>query len=107
MAVTGLGHDGMSFKKFRSHSASSAALSKATNSASMVDRVVTVCFVDFHDTAAPPSVKIYPLVDLISVFIEIQFASQYPSKTGGYFVYCNQYSMVCFKYLNTLIKTFQ
>src|SRR5262249_6607117 len=75
IAVTGLGHTGMSSKKFLSHSASSAALSNAINSDSIVDRAIHVCLEDFHETAAPPNVKTYPLVDLVSVLSEIQFAS--------------------------------
>ena len=43
-----------------------------------------VCLEDFQDTAAPPIVKTYPLVDLESLESEIQLASQYPSGTAGY-----------------------
>ena len=83
-AVTGFGHNGISSRNFLSHSASSAAVSKAINYDSIVERAIHVCLDDFHDTAAPPSVNTYPLVDLLSVLPEIQLASLYPSNTGGY-----------------------
>ncbi|CAL2276996.1 unnamed protein product [Prunus armeniaca] len=86
MAVTGLDHNGISSGKFLSDSASSATLSKATNSNSIVKRAIHVCLEDFQDTAALPNVKTYPLVDLVSVLSEIQFALLYPSKTGGYLI---------------------
>ena len=83
IAGTGFSHIGISSKKFLSHSASSAAFSKAMNSDSMVDLANTVCLVDFHDIAAPPSVKTYPLVDFEFLESDIQLASLYPSKTVG------------------------
>ena len=83
IAGTGFSHIGISSKKFLSHSASSAALSKAMNSDSMVDLANTVCLVDFHDIAAPPSVKTYRLVDFEFLESDIQLASQYPSSNGG------------------------
>ncbi|KAK9142524.1 hypothetical protein Syun_011924 [Stephania yunnanensis] len=75
IAVTGFGQQGISSKKFLSHSASSAALSRAMNSDSMVDRAIHVSFDDFQEIAAPPNVNTYPLVNLVSVLSEIQFAS--------------------------------
>ncbi|CAL5433238.1 unnamed protein product [Camellia sinensis] len=83
---TGFGHIGISSRKWRSHSASSPALSKAMNSDSIVDLAMQVCLEDFQDTAAPPRVKTYPLVDFKSLVSDIQFASQYPSSTVGYLV---------------------
>ncbi|KAL2460236.1 Uncharacterized protein Adt_43656 [Abeliophyllum distichum] len=76
----------VSSKKLRSHSTFSPALSNAINSDSIVDRAMQVCFEDFQDTAAPPSVNTYPLVDLESFISDIQFASQYPSNTAGHLI---------------------
>ena len=86
MAITGFGHIGMPSIKFRSHSASSPALSKAMNSDSMVDRAIHVYLEDFHDITAPPIVNIYPLVNLDSKLSEIQLASLNPSIKDGYLV---------------------
>ena len=72
IAVTSLGHTGMSSKKFLSHSASSAALSSAINSDSLVERAIHACLEDFQETAAPPKVNTYPLVYLVSMLSEIQ-----------------------------------
>ena len=66
MAGTGLGHNGKSSKKYRSHSVSSPALSKTINFDSIVKRAMHVCLKDFQDTAAPPRVNTYPLVDFDS-----------------------------------------
>ena len=44
IADTGFGHNGISFKNCRSHSASSPALSKAMNSDFIVERVIHVCW---------------------------------------------------------------
>ena len=57
----------ISSKKFRSHSASSPALSKAMNSDSIVERAIHLCLDDFQDIAPPPIVKMYPLVDFVLV----------------------------------------
>ena len=76
----GLFQIGISIKRFLSHSASVPAFSKATNSDSIVERAVTVRLDDFQDTAPPPSVITYPLVDFNSSESEIQLASEYPSK---------------------------
>ena len=84
IGAIGLGQNGISSKKFRSHSASSPALSKAMNSDSIVERAIHVCLDDFQDIAPPPIVKTYPLVDFVSVEPVIQFASLYPSRTSGY-----------------------
>ncbi|GKV44753.1 hypothetical protein SLEP1_g51913 [Rubroshorea leprosula] len=37
---------------------------KAINSATMVESVMQVCFLDPQETAPPPSMKIHPVVDL-------------------------------------------
>ena len=84
IGAIGLGQNGISSKKFRSHSASSPALSKAMNSDSIVERAIHVCLDDFQDIAPPPIVKTYPLVDFVSVDPVIQFASLYPSRTAEY-----------------------
>ena len=88
MKITGIGfgHIGISSKKFRIHYASSPALPKAINSYSIVDLAMQVCFEDFQDTAALPSVNTYPLVDLESFESDIQLASLHPSSTAGYLV---------------------
>ena len=86
IAGTRFGQLGISSKKFRSHSAFSPALSNAMNSDSIVDRAIYIYLEDFHDTAAPPSVKTNPLVDLESAVSDIQLASLYPSRTAGYLV---------------------
>ena len=83
IAGTGFGHFGISSKNCRNHSASSPHLSKATNSDSIVDLVMTVCLEDFHDTAEPPSVNTYPLVDFETFISDVQFASLYPSRIVG------------------------
>ena len=75
IAGTGFCQLGISSKKFLGHSASSPALSKAINSDSIVNLTIQVCLEDFQDTATPPSVKTYPLVDLKSLELDIQFTS--------------------------------
>ena len=64
---TGFGQLGMSLRKLQKHSASFLALSKAINSASIVDLAMQVCLDDFQDIAPPPRVNTYPLVDLVSL----------------------------------------
>ena len=66
MAGTDFGHNGMSFKNCRSHSASFSALSKIMNSDYIVERAIHAHLEDFQDTAAPPRVNTYPLVDFDS-----------------------------------------
>jgi len=94
MACTDLGHSGISFKNYRSHSASSLALFKALNSDSIVERAMQVCLEDFQDTVAPPRVKMYPLVDFDSSKSAIQFALMYPSSTCEYIQYFKAYPLV-------------
>ena len=65
MAGTDFGHNGISFKNYRNHSASFPALSKAINSDSIVEWAMPVSLKDFQDTAAPPRVNTYPLLILI------------------------------------------
>ena len=66
MAGTDYGHNGISSKNCQSCSASSPVLSKDINSDFIVDRAIHVCLEDFQDTAAPPRVNMYPLVDFDS-----------------------------------------
>ena len=94
IAGTGFGHNGISSKSYRSHSASSPTLSKPMNFDSIVERAIHVCLEDFQDTAAPPKINTYPLVDFDSSEFVIQLASLYPSSTGGYFSYLKAYSLV-------------
>ena len=96
MAGTGLDHNDISFKNYRSHFASSPALSKAINSDSIMERAMHVCLEDFQDTDVPPRVKIYPLVDFDFSNFAIQFILLYPSSTGGYFSYLKAYSLAFF-----------
>ena len=63
----GLGQNGTSSMKFRSHSASSPALFKAMNSDTIVERAIHVCFDDLQDIVPPPIVKMYLLVDFILI----------------------------------------
>ena len=77
MAGTSLRHIGISFKNYRSYSASSPALYKAMNSDSIVERAIHVCLKDFQDTTALPRVNTYPLVDFNSSESTIQLASLY------------------------------
>ncbi|BAT83675.1 hypothetical protein VIGAN_11095900, partial [Vigna angularis var. angularis] len=48
---------GMFAKKFFNHSASLPAISRATNSDSIVDLAIIVCLADLHVIAPPPSVN--------------------------------------------------
>ena len=65
-------HKGISANRFLSHSTSELALSKAINLASIVDQVIQVCLDDFQEIRPPIRVKTYPLVDFISLELEIQ-----------------------------------
>ena len=47
-----------------------------------MDLVIHICLKDFHNTSAPPSVKIYPFVDFKSLVLDIQLESLYPSSTA-------------------------
>ena len=80
MAGTGFGHNDISFKNYRNHSASSPALSKAMNSDFIVERAIHVCLEDFHYTAAPPRVNTYLIVNFDSSESAVQLASLYPSR---------------------------
>ena len=66
-------HKGISANRFLSHSTSELALSKAINLASIADQVMQVCLDDFQEITPPIRVKTYPLVDFISLELEIQF----------------------------------
>jgi len=86
---------GISFKNYRSHSASFSALSKAMNSNFIVKRAIHVCIKDFQDFVAPLRGNMYPLVDFDSSESAIQLASLYPSSTGGYCSYLKAYFLAC------------
>ena len=77
MADTGFGHNGISSKNYRSHSASSPVLSKTMNSDSIMELAIHVCLEDFQDTVMPPRVNTYPLFDFDSSESAIQLASLY------------------------------
>ena len=106
MVGTGFGHNGISFKNCRSHSASSPTLSKTMNFDSIVKRAIHVCLEDFQDIAAPPRANTYPLVDFDSSESAIQLASLYPSSTGGYCPYLKAYSLVLIRNLILVVKQF-
>jgi len=59
----GFGPNKASSKNCQNHYASLVALSKVTNSYSIVEHATRVFFKDFQDTAAPPSMNTYSLVD--------------------------------------------
>ena len=80
---TGFGQSGISSKKFRSHSASSPVLSRATNSDSIIDLIIIFYLEDFQDTAPPFKVKKYSLVPFVSCMLDIQLVSEYPFNTAG------------------------
>ena len=63
MAGISLGYKGISSRNYRNHFTFSPALFKAINFDSIVEWVTQVCLEDFQDIAAPPRVKMYPLVD--------------------------------------------
>ena len=65
-------HKGISTNRFLSQSTSELALSKAINLASIVDQVMQVCLDDFQEITPSLRVKTYPLVDFISLELEIQ-----------------------------------
>ena len=60
-----------------------------------MERVIHVCLKDFQDTAAPPRVNTYLLVDFDFLESVIQLASLYSSSTGEYYPYLKAYSLVC------------
>ena len=95
MAVTGLGHSGISSKNYRSHFASSPALFKAINFDFFVEWAMQVCLEDFQYTVAPSRVTMYSLVDFDFSESAIQLTSLYPSSIGGYCPYLKAYSLVC------------
>src|SRR3954462_12718881 len=72
----GLGHIGISYTKFLSHSASLPAAANATNSDSIVELVIHVCFLEAHEMAPPPSKNTHPLVEDESSTLFIQLASE-------------------------------
>ena len=86
MAFTGFGLNGMSLRKFQSHSVSLLALSRMINSDSIVDRAMHIFFVDFHDAITLLEVNTYLLADLVFKLTMIQLVSQNPSCIGGYLV---------------------
>ena len=95
MAGTSLGLNGIYFKNYRSHSASSPALYKLINSDSIVYRAIHVYLKDFQDIVAPIKVNTYMLVNFNSLESAIQLASLYPSSTGGYCPHLKVYSLAC------------
>ena len=76
---------GISQRKSFIHSASFPVSAKATNSDSIVECVMQVCFLDLQEIAPPPKVNTQPDVDLFSPKLDIQLASVYPSKRAGNF----------------------
>ena len=68
--------------------------STAMNSDSIVERAIHVYLKDSQDTAAPPRVNTFPLVDFDSSESVIQLASLYPSSTSRYCPYLKAYSLI-------------
>ena len=46
-----------------------------------------VCFLDPQETIPPPRANTQPVVNLLSLALDIQLASVYPSSTVGNFEY--------------------
>nr|GEV75105.1 protein sieve element occlusion B-like [Tanacetum cinerariifolium]GEV75112.1 protein sieve element occlusion B-like [Tanacetum cinerariifolium] len=63
IGAIGFGHIGISCIKVFSHSASLPAAANATNSDSIVEPVMHVCFLESHEIAPPPSMNTHPLVE--------------------------------------------
>ena len=70
-----------------SPSASFPVVTKVINSISMVECDIQVCFLDPQETAPPPSVNTQPMVDKLSLILDIQLASEYLSNIVGNFEY--------------------
>ena len=83
MVGIGCGHNSMSNKIFLSHSASLLAAAKVINSDSMVEWEIHVCFFYAQKMASPPKVNIQSDVDLLSLTLLIQIASEQSSNTAG------------------------
>ncbi|KAM2278068.1 hypothetical protein ACFXTI_036309 [Malus domestica] len=79
----GCGHNSISNNKFLIHSASLPAPANAINSDSIVECAIHVCFFEAQEIAPSAIVKIHPDVDLLSLALVIQLASEYPSSTAG------------------------
>ena len=76
MASIGYGHNSISNNIFLNHSASLPAAAKAINSDSMVEWEIHVCFFDAQEMTPPLRVNIQPDVDLLSLTLIIQLASE-------------------------------
>jgi len=63
MGDTGFSHNGISEIKFLNHFASLPGAANATNSNSIVEFVIQVCFFDAHEMTPPPSKNTQPLVE--------------------------------------------
>ncbi|GJS30969.1 hypothetical protein Tco_0491589 [Tanacetum coccineum] len=63
IGAIGFGQIGISCIKFLSHSASLPAAANATNSYSIVEPVMHVCFLEAHEMAPPPRRNTHPLVE--------------------------------------------
>jgi hypothetical protein len=85
MAGLSCGHKFMSNNIFLSHSASFPATANAINSDSIVECEIDVCFFVAQEMTPPPRVNTQPDVDLLSLVLVIQLASEYPYSTDGNF----------------------
>jgi len=72
----GFGHQWISCSKFLNHSASLQADAKATNSVTIVESTIHICFFDTQDIAPLLRVKIHPLVEEWFSLSAIQLASK-------------------------------
>jgi len=80
----GLGMIENSDKKSFHHSALKQVVSRAMSSVSIVLLAITVCLQDFQDTAAPPNMNTYLVVNLTLLESVTRLASLEPSITSGY-----------------------
>ena len=79
-----------------SHSISFHVAAKAINFASMVECDTQVCFLDPQETASTPIVNTQPMVDKLSLTLDIQLIFEYPSIIAENFKYWRLSSLVFF-----------
>nr|GEW05900.1 DREB2 transcription factor [Tanacetum cinerariifolium] len=75
LGAIGLDYNGISRSKFFNHSSSLPAAARATNSYSIIEPVIQVCFLEAQEITPPPSMNTQPLVDVLSLMLLIQLAS--------------------------------
>nr|GEX27553.1 protein LURP-one-related 10-like [Tanacetum cinerariifolium] len=75
LGAIGLDYNGISRSKFFNHSSSLPAAASATNSYSIVEPVIQVCFLEAQEITPLPSMNTQQLVDVLSSMLLIQLAS--------------------------------